>query len=50
MNLVEKVIGLADLQVESKNALTLFFPFSKGGAEFESPWDSASVEVPFQLL
>ena len=35
MNLVEKVIGLADLQVESKNALTAFLPFRKGGKEFE---------------
>jgi DNA phosphorothioation-dependent restriction protein DptG len=35
MNLVEKVIGLADLPVESKNALTSFLPFRKGGKEFE---------------
>lgn len=35
MNLIEKVIGLADLQVESKNALTSFLPFRKGGKEFE---------------
>lgn len=35
MKLVEKVLGLADLQVESKNALTSFLPFRKGGKEFE---------------
>lgn len=35
MNLVEKVLGLADLQVESKNSLTSFLPFRKGGKEFE---------------
>lgn len=35
MNLVEKLIGLADLQVENKNTLTSFLPFRKGGKEFE---------------
>ena len=35
MNLVEKVLGLANAQVENKNSLTAFLPFRKGGKEFE---------------
>lgn len=35
MHLVEKVLGLADLRVESKNSLTSFLPCRKGGKEFE---------------
>lgn len=37
MDLVEKVIGLAEIPVESKNALKSFLPFRKGGKEFEYP-------------